>query len=397
MFSDCYFPVKNGVVTVIHTEKNILNKKGHNVFVFAPETPGYQDNEKNVFYFKSIPVGMGTEQRFAFPNMKKIYDIVKNEKIQIIHIHSEFSMKRAALKVAKKFNLPAILTTHTDWENYYKHYGILKYILPRFFVRKFITDSTKGMRCLISPSKKVQNYYNALAPKAKTIVIPNAMDEQMFKINSSSKDEVENIRIKYKISKDDIVGLFVGRVGDEKRVSFLIENIIKAFKQTKEGKFIVVGDGPMLSHLKEMTNKNDLKDRIIYTGFLPWNEVSAFYSAASYFATASLTEICSMTALEAMVSGKPLVASNDLSLVGKLIHEENGYLVKDDKDFSDYILKIQSDKNMLKIFSKKSLEIASTFTIEMHEKRLSALYKYVAEHDDKSFDEKEIEKIIDSL
>ncbi len=397
-FTDTYLPIKNGVVTIVSSEKKSLEDLGHNVYLFTIKCPGYVE-EHNVYRFRSISgSSISTENRLGIINYRKLYKFMDNHKIDIIHNHTEFSLGTAAFHIAKKYSIPIVMTTHTDWEQYYKHYlKIIGHLMPKKMVRKILKNIVKRSDCLICPSKKIKDYYKKVSPKSKSVLIVNAIEGSNFKKNDEKLDR-ELVRKKFNINKDDIVGLFVGRVSHEKRVDMLVSEVIKAFQQTSVGKFIVVGDGALLEKLKDMVKSSGLEDRFIFTGFVPWGDIYEIYVMSDYFSTTSLSEIGPVTAIEALFSGKPIVASNDLALADKLFHEENGYLVKNDDDFYKYIIKICEDTiEKRQGFSQKSLEISNKFTMDIHARKLVLFYEYVVNNYKKSYDENELDNIISSV
>ena len=105
----------------------------------------------------------------------------------------------------------------------------------------------------------------------------------------------------------------------------------------------------------------------------------------------------SMTILEALISGLPIVARDDLSFYDTIHHGENGYLASTDEELTDYIVKLADDENLCKKFCQKSHEISKGYTPELFTERYLALYKYVLTHRKKRVDEKELKEIIASI
>ena len=55
-FTNCYKPLVNGVVTSISSLKEAYERKGHEVYIFAPRVEDYLDQEKNVFRYRSVNI-----------------------------------------------------------------------------------------------------------------------------------------------------------------------------------------------------------------------------------------------------------------------------------------------------------------------------------------------------
>ncbi len=403
IFSDTYKPIKNGVVTVVDSEKKSLEKLGHKVFLFTIEYPDYTDEEKRVYRFRSISgSSIGTENRLAVVDYRRVFRIIKRNKIDIIHNHTEFTLGTAAYHAAKRYGIPIIMTTHTDWEHYYRHYfKVVGRLLSRRMVHQILRRIVHKSDYLLCPSQKIKDYYEKVSPKRKSVLIPNGLEVSDFLKEANTLDK-NAIRQSMGLGKDDVVGVFVGRVSKEKRAAMLVSELIKAFKQmeTKNAKFIVVGEGHLLEQSKKIVEENGLQEQFIFTGFVQWEQIYKLYAIADYYATASISEVAPITVLEALFSGLPMVGANDEALSDKLYHNENGYLVEDDSEFFKYIIKMcENSAEQRQAFSKKSLEIANTFAMETHIKRLLRFYEYMIEkyREDMPYDEDEINEIISNI
>lgn len=129
-----------------------------------------------------------------------------------------------------------------------------------------------------------------------------------------------------------------------------------------------------------MTNictKEISEGKIIFTGFVEWEKVHNFYESADIFITASLSEMHSMTILEAELSSLPIVTRKDDSYIDSIFDNENGYLCNTDEEMEEKIIQLISDEVKRKKFGKKSLEITKNFTIEKYMQRTLFVYDEV--------------------
>ena len=85
---------------------------------------------------------------------------------------------------------------------------------------------------------------------------------------------------KYQL-QDKFVYLFVGRISEEKRIS----NIITAYKKVANAnnRLLIVGDRPELSKLRKLTLELELKENVIFTGFIEWKNISSYYALGDVF------------------------------------------------------------------------------------------------------------------
>jgi 1,2-diacylglycerol 3-alpha-glucosyltransferase len=399
LFSDCYLPSKNGVVTVVEQLRESLSERGHNVVVVTVENEQKEEEAPYIYRAVAVPAGMGMkDQFFGFPWLPKVLKYLKKNNIELIHCHTEFMMGIAGIQAAKKLKIPLVATMHTMWDDYYRFYLPAGKIIPLWFIRKLTSLFYNRFYAVAGVSTKAYNHLKSkISPKANAVVIPNAMNASKFSAKPVSNEEKNETREKLGIKNDDFVCLFVGRLGEEKRIFELINAAGNAVIQNKAIKLLFIGDGPAMEQCKENVKQKGIEDNVIFTGFLEWKELHSYYGIADLFMTASLSEMHSMTILESLITGLPIVARDDLSFYDTIHPGENGYLAKTDEEITEYILKIASDKELKEKFSEKSHEISKEYTLELFTERYLAFYNYVLSHKKKEINERELQEIIASV
>lgn len=146
----------------------------------------------------------------------------------------------------------------------------------------------------------------------KVIAFQNCINTDVFKLPESSAKR-EEIRRRYNLSSDDLVYIFCGRLEPGKGV----KELILAFKQCgNNAKLLVVGSGwfssskktPYIEELIELTQ--DVRDRIIFTGYVDHDEIPYYYHAADVCVAPSVyEEAACLVVLEAQACGLPVIAS----------------------------------------------------------------------------------------
>lgn len=384
LFTDCYPPTKNGVVTVVVQLKKILEEMGHHVVVVTVGRgkPGCEDNEKNVYRTRCIVLPHDETQFFAIPNISDIIRFLKQHKIQIIHSHTEFAIGLTAARVGRLLNIPVIASTHTMWELYYRHYLKLLFWLPKNIVRWVIRLLYKPYYSLINVSQKAHDYYKKpfMIPNTPSTIIPNAIDSKKFISHECSAEEKDALRKKLKIDEKDKVVLYVGRVVEEKRMDELLEVLKRVADKRENTKVLFVGDGARLEKLKKNVTESGYESKILFTGFINWTELSGYYALGNVFVTASLSEMHSMTILEALNLGIPCVCRYDTSFSDTIFDGVNGYFAASDEEMDEKILKVLNDDSLAEKMSKNALETAKHFTLDVHGKKTVAYYQAVLDH-----------------
>ena len=113
IFTDSYKPYTSGVVTSINTFKHELEKLGHQVYIFAPNYPNYVETDDQVYRYYSVPAPTNPDFALAIPVFPGMKYLLRKLDLDLIHVHSPFTMGRVGLHYARLFKLPIVFTYHT--------------------------------------------------------------------------------------------------------------------------------------------------------------------------------------------------------------------------------------------------------------------------------------------
>lgn len=402
LFSDSYTPTKSGIVTVVTQLKKILESLGHHVVVVtvsAKDKEYIEDDDDNVMRVTSITSPFGDGQFLGIPHKKSIIKFLERHNIELIHAHTEFFMGHAAIKVGKAMKIPVIASTHTLWEEYYRHYFALGALIPRNLIRKVVKRLYKKFYSFINVSQKAQDYFKMpfMLPKTPCAIIPNAIDLDKFSGTEVTASGVNKLKKSLGIGKKDRVILYVGRVVEEKRVIELLEIISKVLTLRKNVKMVFVGAGGALEDLQKTVAKQKLEKNVLFTGFIDWQKLPLYYSIGDIFVTASLSEMHSMTILEAVSLGLPTVCRKDSSFADTIFHGVNGYFADSDEEMVDHIVDLVDNADKAKMMGKAAREISENFVLEIHGKRTVAYYKKVLEVFPKKVSSAALQNAVDSV
>lgn len=401
LFSDSYLPTKSGIVTVVVQLREQLIKMGHRVILVTVNTTDeYSTDDPDIYRVHSVPLGLGTDQFMALPAMHPLVHYLKDQNVEIIHCHTEFGVGKAGLRAARILKIPAICTTHTMWVDFYKYYlPHMQKIMRPAMVVGFMNHFYKKFHALIGVSVKARNYYKKpdMIPQVPSVIIPNAIDSTKFLATHATEEEKLALRNELGIAKDDIILLFVGRIGEEKRVIELVQVFQHVTEKNPHIKAILVGNGPAYEELVYAARKEILEKKIFFTGFVDWQKVHTYYETAGIFVTTSLSEMHSMTILEAQLTGLPLVLRRDESYLDSVYDGKNGWLCDTEVEMEKRILELASDKHKRESFSKKSLEITRKFTIESHVKKTLKVYEEVIKAYPGKIDENKVMKMLEKI
>lgn len=145
--------------------------------------------------------------------------------------------------------------------------------------------------------------------------------------------------------------MFLRQIGQGKSIDVLIEYFAKSSEKCDKYKLLIMGDGPENESLKQLARDTGFADRIFFTGKVDHEEISAYYYACDLYATASVTEANSISALEAGASGLLMLQKLDEGNKYQITQGENGYTFK---DFEEFDLRLR-DYTALSIDERKQV------------------------------------------
>lgn len=165
--------------------------------------------------------------------------------------------------------------------------------------------------------------------------------------------------------------LFAGRLTPYKGADILIE----AFASLKNGRLILVGEGPQKPDLEALIRRHNLQDRVELRGYVPPEKMAAVYSEANIFAFPSLREFGGAVVLEAMASGLPCVIT-DYGGMAEYLPDTAGFklkLQKRDAFVKDLAAKLQTlleNESLQNEMGQRGREAAGAFRWENKGKAL---------------------------
>lgn len=294
----------------------------------------FRTTEYNRFFSK-LPV---ISQYEVVRSLKRrLRQILKMEKVDVIQAHSPMLNGMAAATVGKEFNIPLLYEIRAFWEDAAVSHGIckegdLRYRLSRDMETKVVRDADavtvicKGLK---------QDLISRGIPSEKITLIPNAVDITKF-----SGASAPNKILRTKLGLDGSVTLgFIGSFYDYEGLEILLESLPVILKEVPNVKLLLVGGGPEVENLKEVTKLFGIQEYVIFTGRVPHDKVQEYYNQVDIFVyprkKMRLTELVTpLKPLEAMAQHKLVVAS-DIGGHNELIEDgKNGILFKPDNSLS---------------------------------------------------------------
>lgn len=320
IFTNNYLPNPYGVTTSIESFRKEFKKKGHTVYVFAPINKGYKDRNKNVFRYPSLDIGYKIKFPLPIPYSRKIDKEIAKLDLDIIHSQHPNLLGSAAMKWAKRKNIPLVFTWHTIYDRYTHYVPLLpKKLAAKWIIKNSVRYANHADKIII-PTKSVKKTIEKWGVVNKNItIIPTGVDEKMF-INYKSEKVANKIKSELRIDKNKKIILSISRLTEEKNVIFLMKEIAKVLKNNLDTVFVLGGEGYLKDELVKIANEAKVSSRVFFVGLIRKEEIKNYMNLADIFVYASKSETQGTIITEAMYAGLSIVAVNALG-VGDLIED----------------------------------------------------------------------------
>lgn len=255
----------------------------------------------------------------VFSYMKDLKEIFVENNYKIVHSHIN-SLSVIPLRVAKKCRIPVrIAHNHsTAAPGEYKK-NLMKYIL-RFFSNVYPTH-------YMSPTKYAGEWlFGKKVANNELFVLKNAIEVEKFVYNEIIR---KKLREELHYSEADFVIGNIGRLVWQKNQKFVIDVFAEVKKTHPNAKLLIVGDGPMKEELIEHAKNMRIFDNVLLLPNSP--NVQDYYQAMDFFLFPSNYEGLGMVAIEAQVSGLPVLGST---------------MIPEDVNITELFEKVNLEKNV---------------------------------------------------
>jgi len=368
LMTDSYFPTRDGVVTAVVTMRQALEELGHTVFIIAPD-PGEEHREEGVHYFRSIRFKRYPEYLIPiFPSNKR--ELIRSLNVDVIHIFGIAFMALKGLMVSRSTKVPSVMTYCTNVVDAMGFYSPLP--LPIDIQERlawiYLRNLLRRPKCVIALTPATISEFESKRVRTKsTEIIPVGIDISRFKDGIDGSFVTERHAL---VGKR--VAIHVGRVSFEKNISL----VVKAMALLPDDvTLLIVGRGPASDSLKELVEREGLSKKVIFTGFVPDEELPSYYAASDIVVSASRFETQGLTIIEAMACGTPAACSNGRAFLDIIQDGVNGCLFEDSPEScANAMMRCLDGKDML---SKNSRGTAEEYSMESVGRKLEKAYEKI--------------------
>ena len=252
-----------------------------------------------------------------------------------MHLASPDPSGHAALKWARKRDLPVLASVHTRFETYPRYYGLgftepaIEWLLRRYYNR---------CDALVAPSQSQIDELKAQRMHEDITIWSRGVDREVF---DPSRRDLE-WRRSHGLEDSDVAIAFLGRLVMEKGLDTFAETIVELRRMQIPHKVLVIGDGPAREWFEKALPGGT------FVGFQTGKDLGRALASADIFFNPSETETFGNVTLEAMASGLPVVAAGATGASSLVTPGETGALVppRDSKGFAQALAPYCTDHDL---------------------------------------------------
>ncbi len=228
--------------------------------------------------------------------------IAESGNFDIIHAH-DWLVAYAAKTLKVSFNTPMICTIHATeaGRNSGIHSDMQKYINDTEWMLTY--EASEVIVNSNYMKSEIQRLFGL--PFEKINVVPNGVNLNNF--NNVYRDY--DFRRRFAMDNEKII-LFMGRLVYEKGIQNLIAAMPKVLEHYHDSKLVIAGKGGMIDELRRETEALGISHKVYFAGYLNSKDVQKMYKCADVSVFPSTYEPFGIVAIEAMLSGIPVVVSD---------------------------------------------------------------------------------------
>ncbi len=374
---DTFPPDVNGAARFAERLAGGLIRRGHEVQIIAPAYSSshgtfrevHDGVELTVHRVRSHKLISHATLRIVMPFglTRKFAKILEDFKPDAIHSQSHLVIGRFVTKAARAKGIRVLATNHIMPENLVKYSMIVPRWLEGFAMAWSWRDAGKVLRqaeVVTTPTRRAAELLEEATGMKGILAISCGIDASKYANSNPPQNRRPRI-------------LYLGRLDYEKH----IHNLLKAVALLpKDLNTIVelVGEGSERNRLESLAFELGIRKNVIFAGHISEAELPLAYERATVFAMPSIAELQSIATMEAMASGRPIVAANAMALP-HLVHDgDNGYLFEPDdiEMFADRLKRVlTASPDELERLSDNSLHLIGAHDINRTLTIFEGLYR----------------------
>lgn len=294
---------------------------------------------------------------------KKLKKIIRDEKYELVHTHTPVASAIVRLVCKNIKDIKVLYTAHGF--HFFKG-APLKNWLFYYPVEKWLSRYTDIIITINKEDyKRAKNFKNTRIEYIPGVGINTDKFENV-------KTDKEKKRKSLGIGNDEFMILSVGELNKNKNHQIIIKAIARL--NNRKIKYVICGQGPLKDELIILSKELKVERQVCFLGFR--SDVSEIYKAADLFAFPSYREGLSLSLMEAMSSGLPVICSNIRGNSDLINDGKGGYLTNPDdvSGFGEAIKRLVDNDRLRRKIGRYNTTLVKKYSINCIIQKMADLY-----------------------
>jgi len=354
-----------GQTHILSLAKNLDRKDFSSVIASSPNGPFKDEVHRAGLSFEAIHL----PKIFRTKYLQALDEIIFDNEIDIIHSHGGVAGMYARFFKKRLGKIKVIHTIHGI------HYTRTNNFFRKLFshsIEEHLVQYTDKFICVSEGDYVLASGMDIIDP-SKTAVVKNGIDLARF----SNKVKDPELMKSLGISGDDVIVGNLSRFDFQKNQRLLIKSFGAIADKHPKLKLLLAGDGQFLNNCKEQVKDTGLSERVIFTGEV--SNTEDYYPLIDVFVFPSQWEGLSITLIEAMASGRAIIAS-DIPSNHELIKDSGNGMFFDLHQLDELTAKIEhliNDDAERKRLSENAVISSKDYDEKSMADKIGSLYKEV--------------------
>lgn len=347
-FEDSYLPVIDGVVQVVHNYASIMNRHSFSCVVCPKSKPVFPDRSLPYDVFRMPSIRSARWQyAVALPgSMKGLEKLTGPKKPDIIHVHSPFTQRTAALKFGKKLQIPVVTTFHTKYyDDIYQVTGSKRIARAAISnIIRFYNKCDSVWACSEGAARTLHEY----GYQGEIFVMPNGTN---FVKPADPEAAAKMAADRFGITGDKKNLLFVGTQVWQKNLRLVLDTMFILKAKRPDLRLWVAGTGSEKDAIREYAGKLGLtSEQIRFLGQVDDEALmEGLYLNADLLFFPSVYDTSSIVLREAAVMETPALLAKGSNAADAVIPDVSGFVAEEAPDkMAEKILSVIDDPDYLK-------------------------------------------------
>jgi glycosyltransferase involved in cell wall biosynthesis len=246
---------------------------------------------------------------------KRIREYVVAHQLTVVHTHTPRTILAARMALTGMHDTIHLATKHLLYSPGDRRWGLIYTLLDRFTL--YLPDH------LVTVSEKMHRQvlaYPHISTRQVTM-IRNGIDCQAY----YSPDQRDSCRSEFGLTSESQAIGYAGRIEKMKRLDLLLEAFSSVLACHPQARLMIVGEGKLRPKLEAFADHLGISHAVIWTGFR--RDISRLMAGMDIYVQPSMNEGLSLSLVEAMAAGKPIIATDVGGASELVVHGRTGVLI----------------------------------------------------------------------